>query len=141
MPPRTTAPPHAIDPAPEDQAFRFRNGDHARSLQEFVDVLQKLPADDVDYHRNHYHHWLNDVVGDEGFARRVELHAQGGMDADELRRTIVDLGSNRLDELRAPKTPPAKKGVKSPAKKSAGKKSAAKKAAKKPGVKQKGKKL
>ena len=116
---------HAFEPAPEERAFRFANGERARSLEELARLLPALPDHVLDYHRPHYAAWLADVVGDPPLAERFRHYGESGMAADEYRRVLTDLLARRLEELKAPPPEPVAR------KKSPRRKSPAKKAGKK----------
>lgn len=83
----------ATDPCPEDQAFKFKNGARARSLQEFQQTLGQVPTEVVAYHREHFHHWVRDILQDPPLAEKVREEAQRTPDGEQLRRnlrTILD---------------------------------------------------
>lgn len=109
---------YATDPCPEDQAFRFKNGARARSLQELQQTLAQVPADVVQYHREHYHHWVRDILQDPPLAERVQQEGQRTADGEQLRRSLRSLldpaqrtGAPGRDPARgAPPPPPPSPG-------------------------------
>lgn len=101
---------HAVTPAPEEQAFRFANGERARSLADLAALLRRLPDHVLDYHRAHYAAWIENVVGDAPLAERFRHFGASDMDTAEYRRVLADLSDARLAELAAPRAPPAEKG-------------------------------
>lgn len=101
-------PPHAFEPARDEQAFRFRSGASARSLAELEERLREAPPDVVAYHRQHFAPWLREVVGDEPLSRRFEALAEEGAAPDVLRDALCGLVRARLDELRRAGATPAR---------------------------------
>lgn len=79
---------YLTDPCPQEQAFRFQNGAQARSLQEFTHTIDQVPPEVVQYHREHFHHWVKDILGDAPLAERVRAEGQRARDGLELRRTL-----------------------------------------------------
>jgi hypothetical protein len=80
-------------PVPESRAFVFwRDGvmtrDRARTLQEFVDVLERSPVSGLDGHlrRGDFSRWIGDVFGDYPLSKTVRQIEQ-----DYLSGTIGEL--------------------------------------------------
>jgi hypothetical protein len=83
----------ATDPCPEEQAFRFQNGARARSLDEFRRALREAPPTVVAFHRDHYQHWVRDILQDRDLADRIQAEGQRAQNPEQLRE--------RLDRLLA----------------------------------------
>lgn len=79
------------DPCPPDQGFKFRDGTVARSLAEFRGALAQAPSDVVQYHREHFPHWVRDILGEPGLAERVKQEGQRAADPEQLRRNLLGI--------------------------------------------------
>lgn len=79
------------DPCPPDQGFKFRDGTLARSLAEFRGALAQAPTEVVQYHREHYPHWVRDILGEPGLAERLKQEGQRAADPEQLRRNLLGL--------------------------------------------------
>lgn len=90
---------HLADPCPEDKAFFFVDGRRARSLVEFRQALDEIPAFVAGYHRHHFEPWLRDIVGDEPLAERVRQYAEAGGEDAELLRVLREVVARRVEEL------------------------------------------
>ena len=79
------------DPCPEDKAFRFKDGNRARSLDEFNRIVQHAPADVLQYHKTHFHYWLKDIVQDPQLAERVKHEGERARDGEQLRGSLTTI--------------------------------------------------
>lgn len=79
---------HATDPCPPEHAFRFSTGASARSLDEFRRVLGTVPPEVVQHHREHFHHWVRDILQAPDLAERVRNEGQRARDGEQLRRSL-----------------------------------------------------
>jgi phosphoribosylanthranilate isomerase len=79
---------YLTEPCPDDQAFRFQNGQRARSLEEFRRVVQSAPPDVVQFHRDHYQHWVRDILQDPQLATRIQQEGQRAKDGEQLKRAL-----------------------------------------------------
>lgn len=90
----------AFQPCAPERAFRFSNGAAAHTLAEFRDHLQGADLGTLQYHRNHYHHWIHDVLGDKTLATRVKmLGERRELHGDAYKEQIVDTVEERLAVL------------------------------------------
>jgi hypothetical protein len=76
------------EPCPDEQAFRFQNGARARSLEELRRTIQTAPPDVVMYHRDHYQHWVRDILQDKPLAERIQQEGQRAQNGDQLKRAL-----------------------------------------------------
>ena len=90
----------ALEPCPEDQAFRFRDGRVARDLPSFRDVLRGEDVATVEFHRNHFQMWLRDVLREDRLAKEAEsLGADPRISAETFRHDLLNATENRIVEL------------------------------------------
>lgn len=96
----TTSTVRALEPCPEPQAFRFRDGHVARDLPSFRDHLRTIDVSTVEFHRNHFHYWLRDVLEEDVLAKEANsLGADPRVSAETLRRDLLNATENRIVEL------------------------------------------
>jgi hypothetical protein len=81
----------AHDPCPDELAFRFQNGARARSLDELRRTLATVPADVVQFHKDHFQQWVRDILLDPALAERIQAEGQRARDGEQLRRGLDQL--------------------------------------------------
>lgn len=96
----TTSTSRALEPCPEDRAFRFRDGRTARELPSFRDLLKSTDVASVEFHRNHFHLWLREVLREDRLAKEAEsLGGDPRISAETLRHDLLNATENRIVEL------------------------------------------
>lgn len=96
----TTSMARQLEPCPEHLAFRFRDGQTARDLPSFRDLLRTGDLSTVEFHRNHFHFWLRDVLVEERLAKEAEsLGGDPRISAERFRHDLLNATENRLGEL------------------------------------------
>jgi hypothetical protein len=91
----------ALTPCAGEHAFRFSDGQLARDLQDLRRRIAEASPHLVEHHREHYHHWIGDVLGDPALARKMaRLAAQRRLSQDAYRREAVLLLDERIGKLR-----------------------------------------
>lgn len=96
----TTSTARALEPCPENEAFRFRDGRLARDLPSFRDVLRGEDVATVEFHRTHFQMWLRDVLHEERLAKEAEsLGTDARISAETFRRDLLNATENRIVEL------------------------------------------
>lgn len=109
MPAPTTTMSRALEPCPEDKAFRFRDGRTVRDLPSFRDALRSADVSAVEFHRNHFHFWLREVLHEDRLAKEAEsMGSDGRISAEALRHDLLNAAENRLVELHR-NAPPRKR--------------------------------
>lgn len=98
---------YAIEPCPEEQAFRFSNGARARSLEEFRQTILQAPPDVLQYHRAHFHYWIKDILQDAPLAERVRQESERAKDAEHLRGSLDGVLERSLQQVRPAMPTPA----------------------------------
>ncbi len=92
-----------------DDGFHFYteigkySGLTATSLSEFVDKLQKVPAESAVFHfrRGDFQKWFRGIIGDELVAKRIEqLQGWSDSSAENLRKDVVKAVEARITELK-----------------------------------------
>lgn len=91
----------ALTPCAVEHAFRFADGGHARDLGELRRRLQGASPHLVEHHREHYHAWVNDILGDPALARKIQRIAnQPRLSADEYQKQLLGVLDERIGKLR-----------------------------------------
>jgi hypothetical protein len=91
----------ALTPCAGSDAFRFADGGTVRDLNELRHAVATKSTSLVHFHREHYHHWVHDVLGDPALARKVERLAQRRtLDNATYQRELVEILDERLGKLR-----------------------------------------
>lgn len=89
----------ATSAVPEEKAFRWRDGRVSRDLPSFRADLQGADDATVEFHRNHFHFWLGEVLGEPVLAKQAEsLGASARASAEALRHDLLSSIDNRLVE-------------------------------------------
>jgi len=85
-------------PVTDAQAFVFRDREgspvRARTLKEFVTVLDGLPAADLRGHldRHDFSRWIEDVFRDRGLGTRIRVLERRAMKDDDARKVLEAIG-------------------------------------------------
>ena len=91
----------ALTPCAGADAFRFADGAAARDLSEFRQLVANKSAYLVAHHREHYHLWIRDVLGDPALARKVErLGSKRTLDGETFQRELTLVLDDRIGKLR-----------------------------------------
>lgn len=91
----------ALTPCAGDAAFRFADGQLARDLQDLRRRLADASPHLVDHHRDHYHNWINDVLGDPALARKLaRLSRERRHTPETYRQQALQIIDERINKLR-----------------------------------------
>ncbi|HWG91606.1 MAG TPA: hypothetical protein VNZ52_12225 [Candidatus Thermoplasmatota archaeon] len=83
-----------------EQAFHFANGTVSYSLAEFATHLRTVDAGTVQYHRGHFHYWVDGVLGDKTLATRLRmLGERPDLAGETLREAFANAVDTRLETL------------------------------------------
>lgn len=94
---------------PAEKGFTFfyefarPTGIAAHSLEEFCQALKKVSLRSIRFHleRGDFERWISQVVGDEELAGRIKQLASQNYKGEVLRRGLVSLIEDRVEELKA----------------------------------------
>jgi len=87
---------YLTEPCPDEQAFRFQNGAKARSLDELRRTIQAAPPEVVQFHKDHYQHWVRDILQDKPLAERIQQEGQRSQNGEQLKRALDPILSQPL---------------------------------------------
>lgn len=90
----------ALTPCGAADSFRFADGTSARDLSELRHAVATKSAYLVAHHREHYHAWIERVLGDPALARRIERLARRRVSVDDYRVDLSALLDERVGKLR-----------------------------------------
>lgn len=91
----------ALTPCAGENAFRFADGQYARDLMDLRRRLADASPHLVEHHREHYHQWINDVLGDPALARKMaRLSAERRVQQEAFRKEALALLDERIGKLR-----------------------------------------
>ena len=93
---------------PKEKGFQFfckfacPAGLTASSLEEFYLILKKISIDSITFHvgRGDFERWLLQVVEDKILAAQVASLPKEKMDAESLRRELLETIGERIEELK-----------------------------------------
>ncbi|MCA1814732.1 MAG: hypothetical protein LC624_12435 [Halobacteriales archaeon] len=86
------------EPCPDEQAFRFQNGARAHSLEELRRNILSAPPEVVLFHREHYQHWVRDILQDKPLAERVQQEGQRANSGEQLKRALDPILAQPLQQ-------------------------------------------
>lgn len=91
----------ALTPCGANEGFRFADGTSARDLAELRQHIGLKSPYLVLHHREHFHHWIRDILGDPALARKVErVGMRRQPDGEAFRRELLALLDERIGKLR-----------------------------------------
>lgn len=91
----------ALTPCGGNDAFRFADGTTARDLGEFRQHVGGKSPYLVAHHRDHYHHWIRDILGDPALSRKVErLGVKRTLDGEAYQKDLISVLDERIGKLR-----------------------------------------
>jgi hypothetical protein len=89
-----------LTPCSAADAFRFADGSSARDLADLRHAVATKSPHLVAHHREHYHAWVERVLGDPALARRIERLARRRALVEEYRGELSALLDERVGKLR-----------------------------------------
>lgn len=92
----------ALTPCAGEDAFRFADGSLCRDLTDLRQAVETKSSYLLAHHRDHYHDWVAEILGDPALARKLQrLAGRRNLDNEVFRDEMRLILDERIGKLRA----------------------------------------